>query len=57
MKINNDSIVLESRNEVSLLQNICDDFLLSLSKSTDKSKEEELAKELSALLDAMWYSW
>lgn len=56
MKAENGSIVLESRDEVSLLQNVCEGFL-ALSKSMVEDEEKELAKELSALLDAMWYSW
>lgn len=56
MKTENDTIILESRNEVSLLQNICEGFI-ALSKSQIEDEEKELAKQLSAMLDAMWYSW
>lgn len=53
MKRDMDKIILESRREVSILQNTIEKAYAS---KDSKDEERELAKELSALLDEMYYS-
>lgn len=54
MQGNMDKIVLESRNEVSLLQNVIEIAIATQNLNED---EKEVAKKASAILDSMWYSW
>ena len=54
MKLDMDKIVFESRNEISVLQNA-----LEIAWASEDSNDDEkaIAKEMSALLDAMYISW
>ena len=56
MRVENDSVIFESRAEAELLQNICEAFL-DISKSAGEDEERQLARELSAIAEAMWRSW
>lgn len=56
MKKDMDKIIIESREEIDLLQNICEGFY-ALSKCSGEDKERELAKKLSSMLDDMYMSW
>lgn len=56
MKKDMDKIVLESRQEIELLQNICESFY-AFSKAPGEEDEREIAKKLSALLEGMYLSW
>lgn len=54
MRKDMDKIVLESRNEVSLLQNVIE---IAIATEDLNEDEKEIAKITSALLESMWYSW
>lgn len=54
MKKDLDKIILESRSEISLLQNVLD---IAINSGKCSDEEKEAAKELSELLETMWYSW
>lgn len=55
MKLNMDSIQLESRREAELLQNVLEIALADFKCLTDE--ECDIAKEASKLLESMWLSW
>lgn len=54
MKKDMDKIIFESRTEIELLQNALEIAYASDSCNDD---EKKIAKEMSGLLDSMWYSW
>lgn len=54
MKVDMDKIQFESRQEVSLAQNALE---IAIASGDCNEDEVKTAKELSALLDAMWYNW
>lgn len=54
MKKDMDKIVLESRREVDLLQNVAE---IAFACGNCNNEEKEVAKKLSALLEEMYYSW
>ncbi len=56
MRKDMDKIIFESREEISNVQDVCEIFL-EISKSVGEEKLRKSAKELSALLDAMYMSW
>ena len=56
MKKDMDKIIFESREEISNIQDVCEIFI-ELSKSAGEEKLRKSARELSALLDAMYMSW
>lgn len=54
MKSNMDKITLESREEISLLQNVLEK---AIETNTLTSDEKKVAEKAFDLLDGMWYSW
>lgn len=56
MKMQDDKLIFESRDEIDLMQNICEGFI-ALSKSQVEDEEKELAKQISGFMDAMYMSW
>ena len=54
MKADGDKIILESRREIDLLQNSIEIAFASKDANED---EKAVAKELSGLLESMYYSW
>lgn len=54
MKKDMDKIIIESRNEIELLQNVCE---IAFASGDCNDEEKEVAKKLSELLEGMYYSW
>ena len=54
MKSEADKIILESRNEVAKLQDVCE---IAIASNNLNSEEKELTKRLSELLEAMYLAW
>lgn len=54
MKSEMDKIIIESRKEVSLLQNVVE---IALASDDCNEEEKAVAKRISELLESMWYSW
>lgn len=56
MKVERDSIIIESRREIETLQDILETFI-SVSVCAGEEEDRKLAKELSGKLEGMMYSW
>lgn len=54
MKKDMDKIILENRNEISLLQNALE---IAIASGDCNDEEKKVATELSGLLESMYYSW
>lgn len=54
MRSDMDKIILESRDEVAKLQDVCE---IAIACGDCNDEEKETAKKLSALLESMYYSW
>lgn len=54
MKKEMDRIIIESREEISLLQNALE---IAIASGKCNEDEEEVAREASQLLESMWYAW
>lgn len=54
MKLENDRIVIESRSEISLLQDMIEKYVKS--EKMDESDKQGLEK-IKEQLDGLWYSW
>lgn len=54
MKLENDRIVIESRSEIGLLQDMIEKYIES--EKMDENDKQEL-EEIKGQLDGLWYSW
>lgn len=54
MKVVNDHIVIESRSEISLVQDMIENYVKS-AKISDQDKKGLVG--VSEQLDGLWYSW
>lgn len=54
MKLEDGKIVLETRTDIDLMQNMIE---LLNEKGNIGKKEEEMLKQLNRELEALWYSW
>ena len=54
MKLQDGKIILETRTDIDLMQNMIE---LLNEKGNIGKKEEEMLKQLNRELEALWYSW
>lgn len=54
MKHENDKIIIESRREVDILQNVVE---IAFASGDCNEEEKALAKRISEICEAMYYSW